>query len=334
MAVIRKTLPTADEARSLLPLNGELKAVKARFDKELINNFQSKKRFVAVVGPCSADDVDAMKEYVEKLADVAVRCPDLLVVARVYTTKPHSNGQGYLGACFHSNAADEADISHGVLRCREMMINCIQAGLPVADELLYPDLYEYFRDLVSYWFVGARSSENSLLRGIASGLDVCCGIKNGTDGDVDKAVDSVYAVSNPCVYPYAGIQFVTDGCKYAHLTLRGGIKGSKGEQTFVNNMDEHSVLRAKNLLKKYGLNDFIMADLSHGNSGKIAKRQIENAKCAVNNLNIDGVMMESYLYEGGQSTEYGVSQTDDCLSFEDTEGVLEYLQRAVVNRRK
>lgn len=213
-------------------------------------------------------------------------------------------------------------------------MDCLEAGLPVADELLYPDLYEYFRDLVSYWFVGARSSENSLMRGIASGLDVCCGIKNGTDGEIDKAVDSVYAVSNPCVYPYAGVQFETLGCKFAHLTLRGGIRGRKGEQAFVNNMDAGSVRRAKRLLANYGLSDFVMADLSHGNSGKVAKRQIDNALMAVQNTDINGVMMESYLYEGGQSGEYGVSQTDDCLSFDDTETVLRALQRTLSQRNR
>ncbi len=334
MIIKQKTLPQPERVCAAMPLNAELQQTKARFDKELIDNFTSKKRFVAVVGPCSADDVSAMKEYVNKLSDIAKSCPNLLVVARVYTTKPHSNGKGYLGACFHERDGDEADVASGIVRCRRMMMDCLEAGLPVADELLYPDLYEYFRDLVSYWFVGARSSENSLMRGIASGLDVCCGIKNGTDGEIDKAVDSVYAVSNPCVYPYAGVQFETLGCKFAHLTLRGGIRGRKGEQAFVNNMDAGSVRRAKRLLANYGLSDFVMADLSHGNSGKVAKRQIDNALMAVQNTDINGVMMESYLYEGGQSGEYGVSQTDDCLSFDDTETVLRALQRTLSQRNR
>ena len=327
-----KALPDAEYFRQIVPVSEELRKVKEAFDNELKENFVSREKFVVICGPCAADDEKAMDEYVTKLSNVANSCPDLLIAARVYTTKPHSNGQGYLGACFHQTSFDAVNIAEGIVRCRKMMRRCLEVGLPIADELLYPDLYEYFQDLVSYWFVGARSSENSLLRGVASGLDVCCGIKNGTDGDVDKAVDSVYAVSNSCVYPYCGRQIVTNGCKYSHLTLRGGIKGTKGEQTFVGNIDARSVSRAKLLLKRYGLNDFVMADLSHANSGKIAKRQIENAKLVADNPDINGVMIESYLYEGEKSTQYGVSQTDDCLSFDDTVGVLEYLQRVISMR--
>ena len=99
-------------------------------------------------------------------------------------------------------------------------------------------------------------------------------------------------------------------------------------------MDAGSVRRAKRLLANYGLSDFVMADLSHGNSGKVAKRQIDNALMAVQNTDINGVMMESYLYEGGQSGEYGVSQTDDCLSFDDTETVLRALQRTLSQRNR
>lgn len=327
-----KVLPNADYFRKAAPLDDDLKKVKISFDKNLRENFITRKKYVVICGPCAADDEKAMEEYVTQLSDIASHCPNLFVVARVYTTKPHSNGQGYLGACFHRTADEEVNIQAGIIRCRKMMINCLKVGLPVADELLYPDLHDYFQDLVSYWFVGARSSENSLLRGMASGLDVCCGIKNGTDGDVDKAVDSVYAISNKSVYPYCGKQLVTSGCKFAHITLRGGIKGSKGEQTFAGNIDSKSVAQAKSLLKRYGLNDFVMADLSHANSGKVARRQIDNAKFAVKNPDINGVMIESYLFEGEKSTKYGVSQTDDCLSFEDTVDIIEYLQREISRR--
>ena len=111
MIIKQKTLPQPERVCAAMPLNAELQQTKARFDKELIDNFTSKKRFVAVVGPCSADDVSAMKEYVNKLSDIAKSCPNLLVVARVYTTKPHSNGRGYLGACFHERDGDEADLA-------------------------------------------------------------------------------------------------------------------------------------------------------------------------------------------------------------------------------
>ena len=320
----QKKLQGADVYKQLVPLNDGLRERKRQFDLQLKQNLINRKRFAVVCGPCSADDPKAMEEYLLKLKAVADVCPNLLVVARIYTAKPHSNGQGYKGAAFHVHNADGVDLDSGIIRCRQMMIRCIELGLPVADELLYPELYECFDDLVSYWFVGARSSEDSLHRDLASGLEVCCGIKNATDGNIEKVVDSLYAVSKPCVFPHNGAQIATNGCKYAHIALRGGLNNG----IFTSNVTADDVSNARKLLQRYGLNDFVMADLNHANSGKVAARQIENAKLAVD-AGVDGVMIESYLNGGGHSSEYGTSQTDDCLGFEDTEKILRLLQKAL-----
>ncbi len=324
----QKKLPNADYFKNLVPVSEKLQLTKKRFDNELKSNFVDRKRFVVVCGPCSADEPSAMNEYLTKLHAVTEKCSNLLVVARIYTAKPHSNGQGYKGSCFHLKSCDSVDLVEGIIRCRQMMINSLELGLPVADELLYPELYEYFSDLVSYWFVGARSSEDSYHREFASGIDVCCGIKNGTDGDIEKVVDSLYAVSKPCVFPFKGVQIATNGAKYSHIVLRGGKLNGK----FLSNIDESSVESAKDKLVSINLSDFVMADLSHANSGKIARNQLTNAQIVIKNKNINGIMLESFLYEGEKSTEYGVSQTDGCLSFDDTASVLEYLQRAVFER--
>lgn len=321
MFVKQKKLQNADYYRNLVPVTAEVRQRKALLDEQLKNNFATRKRLVVVCGPCSADDPKAIEEYLHKLKNIADRCPELLVVARIYTSKPHSNGQGYKGTAFHEVASDTVDIDEGIVRCRKMMLNCLEIGLPVADELLYPELYECFNDLVSYWFVGARSSEDSLHRDLASGLDVCCGVKNPTNGYVKAAVDSLYAVSNPCVFPFSGAQIATNGCKYAHIVLRGGL--ANGE--YASNITKMQVERAKKLLEISGLNNFVMADLNHANSGKVAVRQIENAKLAVS-AGVDGVMIESYLNSGGRSACYGTSQTDDCLSIDQTEQLLLYLQ--------
>ena len=323
----QKKLDSIKAYRKLVPLSDKLRRRKEQLDAQLKENFISRNRFVVVCGPCSADDPAAMEEYLLRLKAVADACPNLLVVARIYTSKPHSNGQGYKGAAFHLNINDSVDIDAGIVRCRQMMVKCIEIGLPVADEMLYPELYGYFEDLVSYWFVGARSSEDSLHRNFASGLDVCCGVKNATDGNIEKVVDSLYAVSKECVFPFNGAQMATDGARYAHIVLRGGLNDGK----FTSNISAKDIASAKQLLQHHGLNDYVMADLNHANSGKVASRQIDNAKQAIA-AGIDGVMIESYINAGGQSSEYGTSQTDDCISFEQTKLLLEYIQASVANK--
>lgn len=320
----QKKLQEVDMYKRLAPLNITLSQRKTQFDLQLKENLISRERFVVVCGPCSADNPIAMEEYLVKLKAISDICPNLLVVARIYTSKPHSNGQGYKGSAFHARNGDAVDIDDGIVRCRKMMIKCLEIGLPVADELLYPELFECFNDLVSYWFVGARSSEDSLHRDLASGLEVCCGVKNATDGNVEKVVDSLYAVSKPCIFPYKGAQVVTGGCKYAHVVLRGGL--NNGE--YASNISSKEVICAKKLLKHLGLCDFVVADLNHANSGKVACKQIDNAKIALES-GVDGVMIESYLNGGMQSNCYGTSQTDDCLSFDQTEKLLKYLQNNV-----
>lgn len=311
----QKKLPKAVDVKSILPLDDQLNTAKQLWDEQLRSNLHTKQKLVVVCGPCSADDPVAVGEYVSKLKQVADVCQNLMVFARIYTTKPRSNGIGYKGLCFGKNGDD---IASGIVACRKMMMDCIKVGLPVADELLYPELYQYFDDLVSYSFVGARSSEDSLHRAFASGLDTCCGVKNSTDGDVDKLIQSLQAVSLPTVFPFDGQQLQTSGCKYAHVVLRGG--AMDGE--YQSNIDKEQISKLKSSLQKLGLSDFIMADLSHANSKKVAQNQIDNAKRAICDANINGVMIESYLSDGEDGSTFGVSITDQCLGFEDTKKLL------------
>ncbi len=313
----QRKLPLPNDYKTSVQLSEELRSIKLKFDVELKNNLVSKKRFVVVCGPCSADDPATMHKYLVQLKKVANECRNLLFVARIYTAKPHSDGRGYKGSAFNLHESDSVDIDSGIRRCRQMMLDCLSIGLPVADELLYPQLYECVDDLVSYWFVGARSSEDSLHRDFASGLDVCCGVKNTTDGSIGKTMDSLYAIAHPHVFPYRDAQIATDGCKYAHIVLRGGqVNGA-----YETNISPQDISQTRHLLKQRGLSDFIMADLNHANSGKVALNQIENARLALREK-VDGVMVESYMYSGKQIMEFGVSQTDDCLDFATTENLL------------
>ena len=318
-------LPSAEEIKRICPLSEELKNRKILWDKALTENMRQKTRFVVVCGPCSADHPEAVEMYCQKLANLQSEYQNLLLVARIYTTKPHSNGQGYKGLCFGSGA----DLSSGIVECRKMMLRVMELGLPIADELLYPELYQYFSDLVSYWFVGARSSEDSLHRGVASSLDVCCGIKNSTNGLIETAVQSLQAVANPCVFPFDGQQVETQGNPLAHVVLRGGTD----KNGYFGNIDKAKTVETKSLLRQLKLNDFVMADLSHANSGKVALNQIENAKTVSADKNVDGAMVESYLFEGSDDNAFGVSKTDACVGFDDTVKILSILSNGFQNRK-
>ena len=321
MYKVTNILPSSHEMVRKLPVGDKLAARKAAFDEEIKQNIKTRERLTVVCGPCAADNVDAVAEYVRKLKRIADILPHLLVVARIYTSKPHSDGTGYNGLMF-----GDGDMTKGLYDCRKMMIDCLDVGLPVADELLYPDMFPYFADLVSYAFIGARSSEDSLHRGVASALDVACGVKNGTDGDIAKTVDSLYAATNPCTFPVDGRCVTTSGNPNSHIVLRGG-----HALQYFGNIDSTHVCIAKSLLVKKGLNDFVMADLSHANSCKIAKNQIDNAKIVSENKFVDGVMVESYLY-GGNGGGYGISQTDDCLGIDDTAELLKILNDGFADR--
>lgn len=327
MFIKQKKLFSADTAKQIAALSDELSAAKKSFDSILIDNLMNQNKFVVVCGPCSADDYEAVLQYLHELKGLQEKHPELLVVARIYTAKPHTSGVGYKGMCFGSNGQN---MDGGIIACRKLMIECLKVGLPIADELLYPDLYEYFDDLVSYWFVGARSSEDMLHRSMASGLDVCCGVKNGTDGDVRRAISSLQAVSCNSVFPLNGVQYATDGCKYAHIVLRGG----ELDGNYFENLNSESVEKVKSLLAEADLNDFIMVDLSHANSCKIAVNQLKNAQTVVGNNNVNGVMVESYLYEGKSADDFGISKTDECLSIEQTADLFSILSEGLAKREQ
>lgn len=322
---VKIPLPAEGQIKTEYPLSEALRIKKQRLDCELKRNLETRQRLTVVAGPCSADNEDAVLQYCGRLAELQKQYSPLFIVARVYTCKPHSNGEGYQGLCITPHGA--ADVAQGLRCSRRLMLNVLKEGLPVADELLYPQLYRYFDDVISYAFLGARSSEDSFHRGVASGLDILCGVKNSTGGRVESAVQSLYAVCKPNVFPFDGCQVQTDGCKYAHVVLRGGMD----RQGYFSNMDGASTAKTKQLLENQGLCDFIMTDLSHANSGKVAKNQLENAKIAAADKNVNGVMAESYLL-GGSGDGFGVSKTDECLSLDDTRRMLDILAEGFLAR--
>lgn len=318
MFVVQTKLPTFEDIKELVPLDNAIAIRKRGFDTELRRNQSLRKKLIVVCGPCAADNPQSVAEYVRALKELADKMPDLFVVARIYTAKPHSDGTGYPGVVF---GEDGCDMTHGITVAREMMRDCLSVGLPVADEILYPELYPYFSDLISYAFVGARSSYDALHRSYASGLTVCCGVKNGLDGNISSVADSLKAVALPSVLPVCGEVLKTNGNEFAHVVLRGGI----AENKYVPNLGSDQIAQTKRLLRSRGLNDFVMVDLSHANSGKRAERQLVNARLVAANPDVNGIMAESYLH-AGNGNGYGVSRTDECLSLEQTAELLQILQ--------
>lgn len=312
---IRK-IDSPQHFKQLVSLTDKQLQFKNSCDELLKSNLSERQKFVAVVGPCSADDVDSVTMYCKKLKSIADKVKDkIIVVIRVYTEKPHSNGEGYNGLVFEGNDG----INSGIEQCRILMRNCLEIGLPVANELLYPEHYFYFDDLVSYWFVGARSCEDTIIRAIASGADCPVGVKNPTDGNLKKLAQSMFAVSRPKRFMQGGFEVNTNGNKFCHAVLRG----YDDEKNYYNNLDGNSIDELYRQCNEQGLPaPFILADLSHANSGKVAGVQLHNALKAVSDKRIGGVMCESYLYSGVSEKGCGYSKTDDCLSIEATEQML------------
>ncbi len=325
---LKVLLPKAEEIKKRFPLTEQLKVKKAQFDKEIVQNMVQRNKLAVVVGPCSADNPSAVLEYAQKLKELQQTHGNLLIVARVYTTKPHSNGSGYNGLCFHEKESEVCNLVQGIATCRKMMLDVLEMGLPVADELLYPELYCYYDDIVSYWFLGARSSEDSFHRSFVSGLDAPCGIKNSTNGVVESGINNVHAVSVPNVFPHKGFQVETSGNKKAHLVLRGGLD----RNGYFENISAENTALCKQLLRRQGLCDFVMADLSHANSGKVAQNQLKNAEIVAQDSNVDGVMTESYLFGGTAKDSYGVSKTDECLDMASTSLLLDILEQGFLQR--
>ena len=332
---INGQLPTPEEIKSALPMSPYLKKIKAGRDSELKDIFLGKdNRFIVVVGPCSADNIDSVLEYVRRLAEVNQKVKDrLFIIPRVYTNKPRTTGEGYKGM-LHQPEPDKAPNLHeGILAIRQMHLKVIaESGLTSADEMLYPENRSYLDDVLSYEAVGARSVENQQHRLVASGMDIPVGMKNPTSGDFTVMLNSVLAAQKAHNFIYRGYDVTTDGNPLAHVILRGGVNKHGNN---IPNYHYEDMMRLKNLYEKMSLaNPAVIVDANHSNSGKQYKQQIRIVAEVLHNRRCDadlyrlvkGVMIESYLVGGSRSVTdphvFGQSITDPCLGWEDTEALL------------
>ena len=329
-----KKLPTPAEIRNQYPIDAAIQELKAKRDQEIRDVFTGKSdKFLAIIGPCSADNEDAVCDYLLRLRKVQDKIADkVLIIPRVYTNKPRTTGEGYKGMVHQPDPEKAPDMLAGLIAIRKMHIHAIQeSGFTCADEMLYPENYRYLSDILSYVAVGARSVEDQQHRLTVSGMDVPAGMKNPTSGDLTVMLNSVYAAQHPHTFIYRGWEVNTTGNDLAHTVLRGAT--SKHGQNLANYHYEDLNL----LLQLYNERDLknpaTIIDSNHSNSSKQYKQQIRIIKEVmhsrklspdIHNL-VKGVMIESYIEEGNQKIGegiYGKSITDPCLGWDDTEKLI------------
>lgn len=299
-------------------------------------------RLVVVVGPCSIHNIEAGMEYAGKLAEASRRHQnELLIVMRVYFEKPRTT-IGWKGLINDPDLDNSFRINKGIRLARSLLVQLAELGLPAGVEFLDLISPQYLADLVAWGAIGARTTESQGHRQLASGLSCPVGFKNGTGGSIKVAVDAVGAAQHSHHFLSLTKQgqsaiFATAGNPDTHIILRGGTNGP--------NYDADSVASAIAQLGQAGLAQRVMIDCSHANSRKQHKMQLKVSEdvagqISAGNQAIFGVMIESHLREGNQklvpgvTPEYGISITDACIGWEDTEVVLDKLARAVAERRE
>ncbi len=332
---INKELPLPANLKAEYPLSDRIIAIKQQRDAEIRAVFTGESdKFIVLIGPCSADNENAVCEYVNRLAAINNKVSDkLLLIPRIYTNKPRTTGDGYKGM-LHQPEPDKApDLLAGIIAIRKMHIRAIsESGLTAADEMLYPENRSYLDDLLSYEAIGARSVENQQHRLTASGMDIPVGMKNPTSGDFAVMLNSVIAAQHPHSFIYRGMDVTTSGNELAHVILRGGVDKYG---TCIPNYHYEDMIRLLEMYQKLGLkNPAAIIDANHSNSNKRFKEQIRIVSEVMHSRRhsaelhqlVKGVMIESYLEEGcqpiGDNRIYGKSITDPCLGWKDTEELL------------
>lgn len=319
------------------PVNwgAEIQAVKDARDKELRDVFTGKSdKFLAIIGPCSADNEDAVLDYLTRLRNVQEKIADkVLIVPRVYTNKPRTTGEGYKGMVHQPDPEKQPNLLAGLVAIRKMHIHAIRtSGMTCADEMLYPENYRYLSDLLSYVAVGARSVEDQQHRLTVSGMEVPAGMKNPTSGDLAVMLNSVVAAQGGHRFIYRSWEVETTGNELAHTILRGAV--NKHGEAIPNYHYEDLRLLWEKYQEKNLKNPAVIVDTNHSNSNKQYDQQVRIAKEVLHSRQVDpelhtlvkGLMIESYIEPGNQKIGcdhiYGKSITDPCLGWEESERLL------------
>ncbi len=333
--VFERKLPSAEHLKELLPVDAATAQIRERrvalLKKVIAGEYN---RLLLIIGPCSADNEEAVLDYIHRLAKVQEKVEDkIFIVPRVYTNKPRTTGEGYKGMMHQPDPTQKPNAFEGIKAIRHMHIRVMQeTGLVAADEMLYPDNYAFLDDVLGYVAIGARSVENQQHRLTCSGLDIPVGMKNGTGGDVDIMFNAIRAAQSSHDFIYRDWEVTTSGNPYAHAVLRGGL-GSKGMN--IPNYHFEDLQWIAGRYQALGVqNPAIIVDTNHNNSAKQYEQQPRIASEVLHSMNYDpllrqmikGFMIESYIEPGAQKIDdhqiYGKSITDPCLGWRETEAMI------------
>ncbi len=329
-----KKMPTPAEIKEQFPLPENLVKLKAERDIMIKDVFTGKSdKFLLVIGPCSADNEDAVCDYVSRLAKVQEKVQDnILIIPRIYTNKPRTTGMGYKGMLHQPDPEKKPDLLAGLLAIRKMHIRVMnETSLTAADEMLYPENYRYFSDILSYVAIGARSVEDQQHRLTVSGMDIPAGMKNPTSGDFSVMLNSVVAAQAGHTFIYRGWEVKTGGNPLTHTILRGAV--NKHGQC-IPNYHYEDLIRLHQMYEELNLeNPAVIVDTNHSNSAKQYLEQIRISKEVLHsrrhssdiNHFVKGLMIESYIEPGNQKVGegiYGKSITDACIGWEQTEQLI------------
>lgn len=333
MEFLRK-MPVPQEIKEQFPVSERVTRIKEERDKEIRDVLSGKSdKLILLIGPCSADNEDAVLDYISRLRRVQDRVSDkILIIPRVYTNKPRTIGVGYKGMLHQPDPTKKEDMLKGIIAIRDLHMRAVEeSGFTCADEMLYPEHHRYLSDLLSYVAVGARSVENQQHRLVASGVGIPVGMKNPTEGDLTVMMNSITAAQNGHTFIYRGWEVKTKGNPYAHAILRGYVDQSGRSHPNYHYED------LQQLLELYGERDLqhpaVLVDVNHSNSSKRYLEQPRICKDVLHSCHVSGdirrlvkgLMIESYIEDGCQPVEggtYGKSITDPCLGWEKSERLI------------
>ena len=319
------TLSLPIQLKAALPLSAKLVQQISQHRQTVQNILNgTDKRLMVITGPCSIHDPVAVLEYAEKLIELQAQVSDqIFLVMRAYIEKPRTT-VGWKGFLYDPNLDGSANMQLGLEKSRQLYLQLIEMGLPLASEILSPMATAYFDDLLAWGAIGARTSESQIHREISSHMPFSIGFKNGTDGSIQIALDAIQSASNSHQFlglSQSGLPSIieSEGNPHAHLILRGSNTGA--------NFSIAEIDKIKQKVK--GELPALVIDCSHGNSAKDPLNQPDVLKTIVAErlkTNVRGVMLESHLVDGNQKISndmtYGQSVTDGCLGWEKTEQLL------------
>ena len=335
-----KKLPTPTEIKADYPVTQKVAQIKAERDEMIRKVFTGESdKFLVIIGPCSADNEEAVCEYINRLSRVQEEVADkLILIPRIYTNKPRTIGMGYKGMLHQPDPEKKEDMLKGIIAIRDLHTRAVnETGFTCADEMLYPENHRYLSDLLSYVAIGARSVEDQQHRLTASGVGIPAGMKNPTGGDISVMMNSIIAAQHGHMFLYRGWEVKTPGNPYAHAILRGYV------DKFGRNMPNYHYEDLQNLLEHYQevnesaqtklVNPAVIVDTNHSNSGKRFAEQIRISKDVMHSCKVSedvhklvkGLMIVRYIEDGAQKVSdqcYGKSITDPCLGWEKTEKLI------------